>query len=211
MKQSFLRAVMWRYIALILLSIMLIGGALVYAHKTVEDHRQYILTDMNQLPPEADYTIVVPGSAVDYITGLPRPVVQSRLDTALEIFTTSEAAGRIIVSGYEDTVLEDYNEPEIMRRYLEAAGVPRDDIIEDATGDNSYLTCDFLTNYDSTATYIVATQDTHLPRMLYLCRAMGLDMLGYEAPSVDSRRWYAFQTIREAFSNVKALYDIHTR
>lgn len=210
MKQSFLRAVVWRYIALIFLSIMLAGGVLIYAHKTIENYRQYILTEMNQLP-ETDYTIVVPGSAVDYITGLPRPVVQSRLDTALEIFTTNTAADRIIVSGYEDAVLEDYNEPEIMRRYLEEAGVPGESIIEDSTGDSSYLTCDFLANYDSDATYVVATQETHLPRMLYLCRAIGLDILGYEAPLVDSRRWYAFQTIREAFSNVKALYDIRTR
>lgn len=210
MKQSLLRAVMWRYIALIAISLVLVGGVLAYAHLTVENQDQFILTDVSELP-EASFDIVVPGSAVDYITGVPRPVVQSRLDTALEIFTTSTSANRIIVSGYEDTVLEDYNEPEIMRRYLEEAGVPSDSIVEDATGDNSYLTCDFLTSYDSSATYIVTTQDTHLPRMLYLCRAMGLDMLGYEAPSVDSRRWYAFQTIREAFSNVKALYDIHTR
>lgn len=209
MKQSFRRAVTRRYWFIVLMSLFLVIGALAYAHITIQAKQDAIVATIDELPD--DYTIVVPGSAVDYTAGLPRPVVQSRLDTARELYITSDATAAIIVSGHVDNEARDYNEPEVMRRYLVNSGVSPEDIIQDDSGDSSYLTCDFLAERSSNDSYVITTQITHLPRMLYLCKGMGLDASGFVAPSVDSRRWFAFQTIREAFSNVKAIYDTQTR
>lgn len=191
------------------MSLLLVIGALVYAHITIQAQQDAIVATIDELPD--DYTIVVPGSAVDYIADTPRPVVQSRLDTARELYIASDATAAIIVSGHVDNEARDYNEPEVMRRYLINSGVSPEDIIQDDSGDSSYLTCDFIAERSSSDAYVITTQITHLPRMLYLCDGMGIDVAGYTAPSVDSRRWFAFQTVREAFSNIKAIYDIQTR
>jgi len=204
-----MRAVMRRYLLILLISFLATAAILAYAHLTIEARQDAIVATIDELPD--NYTIVAPGSAVDYIAGTPRPVVQSRLDTARELYIASDATATVIVSGHVDNEARDYNEPEVMRRYLVESGVSPEHIVLDDGGDSSYLTCDFIAERNSGDTYVITTQMTHLPRMLYLCDGMGVNVTGYTAPSVDSRRWFAFQTVREAFSNVKAIYDIQTR
>ena len=200
---------MRRYVFIIMMSLVATVGVLAYAHVTIQEKQAAIVDTIKELPD--DFTIVVPGSAVDYAAGIPRPVVRSRLDTAKRLYTSSDNTAQIIVSGHVDNDTQDYNEPEVMRRYLIGLGVSPEQVIEDTAGDSSYLTCDFIAERDSGNSYVITTQMTHLPRMIYLCQGMGIDTSGFVAPSVDSRRWFAFQTIREAFSNVKAIYDIQTR
>lgn len=209
MNQRMRRAVLRRYVLLIVLSVVFIVAILIFSYRTVNSYTRYMLDDQGISSVE-DAKLVVFGSAVDDIEKVPRSVVKERLDSALQLYERS-IAEHIIVSGYEDEVRMDYDEPDVMRRYLIGQGVDHDDITEDKQGDNSYQTCKNLSDLDLEGQVILVTQNTHMPRVLYLCRNMGVDAIGYEADLVRSRRWFALQTTREALGSVKAVLDVHVR
>ncbi len=209
MNQHMKQAVFRRYLALIALSIVFIVTVLALSYRAVDSYSNYIVDDQAVANIE-DATLVVFGSAVDDIEKTPRPVVRERLDTAVQLRERS-VAKNIIVSGYEDEVRKDYDEPDVMRRYLIAQGVDSADIREDKQGDNSYQTCRNIQELDLDEQVVLVTQGTHMPRALYLCRNMGVNAVGYEAELVQSRRWFAFQTAREALGSVKAVFDVHVR
>lgn len=203
------RAVFRRYILLLVVALLLIIGLLVYGYMKINSYDSFTHTPDGLR--DADVSVaVVPGSAVDDIAKLPRAVVRERLDATITLYEQSVVSA-IIVSGFEDTERNDYDEADVMRRYLVDNGIPEESITEDKRGDNSYLTCRNLQDINRDENVVLVTQSTHLPRMLFLCRSMGISAYGYEADLVQSSRWFVLQTVREAFSNVKALFDIHIR
>lgn len=203
------RAILRRYLTLVVLSVGLIIAMLIYSYRTVNSYSRYVF-DAQRIVTIEDATAVVFGSAVDDIEKVPRPVVRERLDTAIDLYNRS-VAKHIIVSGYEDKVRNDYDEPDVMRLYLLSQGIDEADITEDKHGDNSFQTCKNIPKLNLEGQIVLVTQSTHMPRALYLCRNIGVEAIGYEADLVRSRRWFALQTVREAFGSVKAVFDIHVR
>jgi vancomycin permeability regulator SanA len=118
----------WYYFLVVLLS-----------HLRVESYSAYT-RDLSTITDKEHNVAIVFGSAVDDIAKEPRPVVRDRLLAALELYDNG-AVDRIVVSGYEDEINQDYNEPDVMRRFLVAQGVNTTDITEDNQGDSSYDTC----------------------------------------------------------------------
>ncbi len=206
-------SVLIRYVAIMVFVIVALLVALVFSHMTVRSYDSYIIDDTAEISEklsENSRVAIVFGSAVDDIAKEPRAVVRQRLDAAYQLYVDGYIDS-IVLSGYEDTEGNDYNEPNVMDIYLQRRGVNPTDIIIDAHGDNSLLTCRNAKHALEIDEAILISQDTHLARALYLCRSMDIDAYGFAAKSVPSRRWFFIQTTREALGNVKAVYDIQVR
>jgi vancomycin permeability regulator SanA len=136
--------------------------------------------------------------------GTPSDVLRDRLDIALDLFRRGRVQ-RILVSG--DHREASYDEPNAMRRYLEANGVPRGAIFMDHAGFDTYSSVWRAKNVFGANRIIVVTQDFHLPRALYVARSLGM---AAEGASADRRlyRGIAWLHAREVISRTKAFVDI---
>ncbi len=106
---------------------------------------------------------VVLGSKVDN-DGAPSPSLQARLDHAADLYRQGYFK-RILVSGGLER--KGYDEPAVMRSYLEAHGVPHEAIFEDDDGYTTWLTAEdtarFL-NQHHLRSVLIVSQYFHMPR-----------------------------------------------
>jgi len=152
--------------------------------------------------PEADVILVLgAGVASD---GSPSQVLGDRLETALALFREGRAP-RILLTG--DHASFEYDEVGAMRRWLEARGVPRDALVLDGAGTDTFSSIARARTVYGTQRVIVVTQAFHLRRAVWLARAMGIDAEGVAA----DRRTYrgaAWFEVREVISRTKAWLDV---
>lgn len=121
--------------------------------------------------------IMVLGAAV-YSDGTPSPMLRDRLDAGIALYK-AKAAPKILLSG--DDGQEEYNEVDAMLRYVEKAGIPKEDVFLDHAGFSTYESV-YRANYIfGVEKMIVVTQTYHLFRALYGCRRMGVEALGVGA------------------------------
>lgn len=178
-----------------LLAIILCCNLLVFA---VGAHRASSVTASS---PVAD-AIIVFGASVRS-TG-PSPMLQDRLDTALEQYRLGRA-DRILVSGDHGT--PEYNEVQAMKDYLVERGVPAGAVFMDHAGFDTYSTLYRARDVFGIERAVLCTQSYHLYRACYIGRRLGLDVTG--APG--ARRRYPSmvkQHIREAGARVKAVLQV---
>ena len=137
-------------------------------------HMGYITIDgLLAYRGHADLAIVM-GNRV-YNDGRLSPVLQGRVDRALELYHAGKAP-RIMVSGGIGDGLYRYPEGLAMKQYLVAHGIPADRIIEDNRGLNTYLSArDLLPVADSlhARSVIVVTSFYHITRSKYIIRHVG--------------------------------------
>lgn len=136
--------------------------------------------------------------------GTPSDVLRDRLDVALALHRNG-LAPRIIVSG--DHRERSYDEPNAMRRYLEAHGVPPSAIFMDHAGLDTYSSVWRAKHVFGVERVIVVTQDFHLPRALYVARSLGMTAEGASA-DLRAYRGIAWQNVRETMSRTKAFFDV---
>jgi len=105
----------------------------------------------------------------------PTQVLQSRLDTGLELFREGKG-GWFLVSG--DNRASNYNEPQAMRRWLLKRGVPPRLVISDFAGRRTYDSLKRAQAVFGVKRVIIVTSDFHLARALYLARHLGLEAYG---------------------------------
>ena len=151
---------------------------------------------------ELDCALVLGAGVRD--DGSPSDVLRDRLDVALALYRHGRVE-RILVSGDHRTT--SYDEPNAMRRYLEANGVPHEAIFMDHAGFDTYSSVWRAKNVFGAERIIVVTQDFHLPRALYVARSLGM---AAEGASADKRtyRGIAWLHARETISRTKAFVDI---
>ncbi|MCB9729269.1 MAG: YdcF family protein [Deltaproteobacteria bacterium] len=148
--------------------------------------------------------VIVPGASV-FADGTPSGALEDRLRAALEVFRSGRAQ-RILVSGVDEG--RGYDEVGGMERWLRAAGVPADAILEDRGGVRTLDTMERARRVFGITGAIVCTQGFHLPRAVFLARRAGIDAVGLRA---DKRVYRdAFQDeLREFFARIKALLDTY--
>ncbi|MGA2081203.1 MAG: ElyC/SanA/YdcF family protein [Holophaga sp.] len=112
----------------------------------------------------------------------PTQVLQSRLDTGLELYLQGKG-GWFLVSG--DNRAANYNEPQAMRRWLLKRAVPPDLVISDFAGRRTYDSLKRAQAVFGVRRLIIVTSDFHLPRALYLARRLGLDAYGVPASTEE--------------------------
>ncbi|NUU22746.1 MAG: DUF218 domain-containing protein [Streptomycetaceae bacterium] len=123
----------------------------------------------------------VPATPVALVLGAgiwgdqPSRLLARRLDVAIELFRAGKVKV-LLVSGDNGTA--DYNEPDVMRRYLVERGVPEKQVVPDYAGFSTWDSCVRAKRIFGVDKAIVVSQQFHLRRALALCDAAGLDAYG---------------------------------
>lgn len=150
----------------------------------------------------AEPVAIVFGAAVygDRLSG----VLRDRMDTAIRLYQAG-VVQKILVSG--DNRSANYDEPGAMMAYAVARGVPAADIQPDYAGWRTYDTCYRARHIFQVEAAVLVTQAFHLPRALFTCRGLGLDVVGVTADLRPYRaaRWYE---VRETGATLVALWDV---
>ncbi len=133
------------------------------------------LYSVENAPPERAAIVFGAGLWRD---GSPTPVLRDRVATAAGLYFAGKVE-KLLMSGDNSTTA--YNEPEAMRQFALALGVPDQDIVLDYAGRRTYDTCYRARQIFGLQTAILVTQNFHLPRALYTCQALGLDSVGVPA------------------------------
>ncbi len=148
---------------------------------------------------------VVFGAGLDNTGEKPGTILQDRLDTAIELYNLGKIQ-KIIVSG--DNRSSYYNEPQAMYNYLLATNINELDLIVDRKGKSTYDTCYHLKETFGITETILITQKFHLPRALYTCETLGIEVQG---ASADKRLYerQLYNQLREIFALVDTFYKLY--
>lgn len=150
----------------------------------------------------------------------PSPMLKDRLDEGVRLYREGISA-KILVSG--DHGRKNYDEVNVMKKYLIDAGVPSRSIFMDHAGFTTYESMYRAKEVFNVRRAVVVTQEYHLYRALYICDKLGLEAYGaktypYDYPGATMRtirEWLARdKAILSCFFKVKPtflgkLYDIH--
>jgi SanA protein len=183
--------------ALVLLTCALVGAGLWVRHQV----KPALYRQATQLPPR-DVAIVL-GASV-YRSGRPSPVVEGRLEAALELLRAGKIR-RILVSG--DHRPEVYDEADAMGRWLLRAGVPSEQLALDRAGARTWDSMVRAAQVFGVKSAVVCTQAFHLPRATYLARRAGIDAVGLEVGAGFAGTGWR-DLVRESFATVRALVDV---
>jgi SanA protein len=139
--------------------------------------------------------------------GTPTAILKDRVETAAQLYHQGKVK-KLLMSG--DNRFVDYNEPEAMRQYALALGVPGEDIVLDYAGRRTYDTCYRARAIFQVDSAILVTQSFHLPRALFLCNCLGVESTGVEANNIYFRKLSLFVwNIREMFATTQAIWDVY--
>ncbi|HSJ90358.1 MAG TPA: ElyC/SanA/YdcF family protein [Anaerolineales bacterium] len=139
--------------------------------------------------------------------GMPSAVLRDRIETAVKLYKNGKVE-KLLMSG--DNRFVDYNEPKSMRRYALTLGVPDADIVLDYAGRRTYDTCYRAKEVFGVNSAILVTQGFHLPRALFLCKALGIDAVGVGADNYYYlKRLRLYWNARELFASAQSVFDIY--
>ena len=155
--------------------------------------------------PAAPVALVL-GAQV-YPSGTPSPFLAGRLDLAQRLYDAG-LVKVILVSG--DNGAREYNEPDAMRGYLIAKGVPADKVVADYAGFDTYDSCSRAQRIFGVDRLTVVTQGYHLPRAVATCRALGLDANGVGDDSFRGTEAWRRGALRDQVACVKTVLDLVT-
>lgn len=155
-----------------------------------------------RLEGPVDCALVLGAGVAD--DGTPSWVLQDRLSASLALYRSGRV-GRIIVSGDHRT--REYDEPNAMRAWLEAQGVPASAIFMDHAGLDTYSSVWRAKHVFGAQRVVIVTQQFHLPRALWVARSLGMSAEGAPADRRLYRGAVWFQA-REVISRTKAFVDV---
>jgi vancomycin permeability regulator SanA len=122
-------------------------------------------------------TALVFGAGVEP-DGSPSAMLGDRLDLAVQLYRARKVR-RLLLSA--DDRAGDRETPAMLARVL-AAGDPRDRVLVDDRGFSTRDSCARAHAAFGLSTATLVTQSYHLPRALFVCRALGVDGVGVGAP-----------------------------
>ena len=137
--------------------------------------------------------------------GVLSPVLQERADAAIELYDAHKVS-KILVSGDNSTL--NYNEVYPVGKYLVSKGVPTADIFLDYAGFDTYSSMYRAKNIFGVSSMVVTSQRFHLPRALFVARALGVQAVGLDASGTHDS--YLFNALREIPATSKAVFDLLT-
>jgi vancomycin permeability regulator SanA len=187
-----------------LLLIMLSAVLVLYVNWATRNLR---FRDPHQVPPKP--VAIVFGAEV-YPNGRLSPMLAARVQQAVEAYRGGRIR-KILMTG--DNSRTDYDEVTAMKRYAVALGVPAEVIHLDYAGFSTYESCYRAREIFGIREALVITQGFHLPRVVYTCTHLGVEVVGLETNDRGhySKRILWRLTAREALATVKALWDVHLR
>lgn len=185
---------------------LILGGILIlciyslswYIKSSTKDQ---IFNDIDKTPEV--HTVIILGASV-YSSGRLSTILEDRVASALELYKKGKVK-RFLLSG--DNGKKTYNEPEAMKAYLIARGVPEDHIFLDYAGFDTYDSMYRASAVFNVKDAIVVTQEFHLPRAIYISNKLDLNFQGFEG----DKHIYQSATMnktRELLANVKAILEL---
>ncbi len=159
------------------------------------------------VPPKDVALVLGAGVSPD---GTPSDYLRARLDLGYELYRTGKVRA-VLVSG--DNGEKHYNEPDVMRDYLIARGVPATQVVADYAGFDTYASCVRADKIFGVTSMIVVTQSYHLPRALTICKTIGIDAVGVGDDTVRAASLETWRSgeLREVGADVKMVRDLLTR
>jgi SanA protein len=158
-------------------------------------------SDVNRVP-HAEVALVL-GAFVER-DGHMSQMLADRVQRAVQLWRAGKV-GRILVSGDHHTW--SYDEPDTMRKALQAAGVPGRAIFTDHDGLDTWDSMVRARKVFGVHSAIVVTQGFHMPRALYLASQAGLDAHGFTADLHGYGEQGRISGLREVLARVKAVYQ----
>lgn len=168
-KRGLGRLALWALVAVELVVIVSSAWSLIVSRGRV--------VDAAEVPADSPTTLIVLGAKS--ADGEPGVYLRNRLDVAVDLYRSGRV-GRILNSGND--AVDAGNEVQVMRKYLEARGVPAADIVDDPAGLNTAATCRRARSEFGVRRALIVTQGFHIGRAVGLCRAAGIDVIGVIAP-----------------------------
>ncbi len=160
----------------------------------------YVMTA--QTAPTGTQAILILGAFVRP-NGSLSPALRERLDKGFELYD-KKVAPKIIVTGDHGT--ETYNEVQAMKDYLMGKGMPESDIFMDHAGFDTYDSLYRARDVFGAKSLIAVSQDFHVPRAVYIGRALGMDVYG--VASDIAYPWWMRVVMREWLARVKAFAQV---
>lgn len=178
--------------------IFFIWGLSSYIDKSTSSE---IYNEMSALP--SSNTVIVLGASV-YSNGKLSPILQDRVDTALQIYKAGKAS-RFHLSG--DNRRNDYDEVSAMKNYLLEREVPENLISTDPSGLDTFDSMSRANHIYKISNAVVVTQNFHLPRALFITENLGLNYIGFPA---NTKHYKTESNLirREKLANIKALWEV---
>jgi SanA protein len=165
--------------------------------------KSQILTS-EQVP--AERVAIVFGAGL-WRDGSPTPVLRDRVAQAAELFFAGKVE-KLLMSG--DNSHLNYNEPQAMREYALSLGVPEQAIVLDYAGRRTYDTCYRARHIFGVKKAILVTQSFHLPRALYICNNLDIQVNGVASDlRTYPRRSLTFWNLREVPATLVAFWEVH--
>lgn len=144
-----------------------------------------------------------------YADGRLSSMLRDRVDTAVDLYKSGKVQ-KLLMSG--DNSQLDYNEPDAMKAYAVARGVPAADIQPDYGGRRTYDSCYRARAIFQVTEAVIVSQAFHLPRALFLCEQLGVKSTGAVADRQRySPRSIAWSEIREIPATFFAFLDVIRR
>jgi SanA protein len=140
-----------------------------------------------------------------YPNGRLSPLLRDRLDRAVDLYRAGKVK-KLLMSG--DNRFTHYSEPDRMKEYAVAHGVPACDVAADYAGRRTYDSVCRAKRIFGQDELVVVTQSFHLDRAIFYCDHLGVK--AYGVPS-DSHPVYMRTLIREFPSCLGAFADIYLR
>ena len=140
-------------------------------------------------------------------TGNPNVFYIRRIEACVALYQAGKI-DRILVSG--DNSHATYDEPTCIKEDLIAAGVPDSVIYLDYAGFRTYDSMVRAKEVFGLTSFTIISQPFHNERALYIATRKGLDVIAFNAPDVQLRRWQIRMTVREWLARTKAVMDVYT-
>lgn len=189
---------LFAFILLIALTLLLIY----YCDRQVRAAAQgKIFSDVREVPHH--HVGLLLGTGKYLKGGAVNPYYSYRIDAAATLLQSGKI-NYLVISG--DNSREEYNEPEMMRQDLMAAGIDSSRIYLDYAGFRTFDSMIRLREIFSQDTVTVISQMFHNERALYIAKREGIRAIGFNARDVTAAAGLRTQ-FREKLARVKVFAD----
>lgn len=206
-----------RWLIVLLLAVVLAGAfpfllqrtiSWAYADRMVSLDEAVAVSAEGEVGANESNVAIVYGARV-YRSGRLSAMLRDRVETAVQLYHAGQV-DTLLMSG--DNRADHYDEPGHMRDYAIARGVPAEAILIDPSGLRTYDTCYRAKHFFDVEAAVLVTQAFHLPRALFTCDALGMDVTGV----VADQRTYSSASLswsesREIPALLVALFDVMRR
>lgn len=203
MKKKVKVACRYFFIGLLILSLIssIIAVGCYYYVETISKGKLY--SSVKEIPTNK-VGILLGTSPISRYNKKRNPYYTYRIEAAVKLYKHGKVK-RILISG--DNRRKNYNEPNMMKAELVAAGIPAEHIYCDYAG---FRTLDSMVRAKKIFgldTFTVISQQFHNERALALAQWQGLDAIGYNARTIKFNKGMKVY-LREILARTKMVLDI---